>query len=82
MSFPSLSADIAVPKNSVIAFIRYPVSSAPAVSYDECMESWGMPISTVLSGTFVFEMLPRVEPPGMSARFAKCWTGTPAFAQI
>ena len=38
-------------------------------------------MSTVLMEAWVLAMLPSVEPPGMSERFAKRCTGTPARAQ-
>ena len=45
------------------------------------MASWARPMSTVLTGTSVPAMLPRVEPPGRSERLAISCTGTPASAQ-
>ena len=55
-------------KNSLAALTKYSVSLTPAVSYGECMESCGRPISTVFIGTCVLEIFPSVEPPGMSER--------------
>ena len=46
------------------------------------MASWGSPISAVLSATRVLEILPNVEPPVISERLVKVWTGTPACLQI
>lgn len=68
-------------KNSSAALIKLPVSSTPAVSYGECIASCGSPISTVFIGTCVFEIFPRVDPPGTSERFTKVWYFTPARSQ-
>ena len=42
------------------------------------MASWGRPISTAWTLTWVLERLPRVEPPALSLRLAKFCTGTSA----
>ena len=60
----------------------YSGSRLPAVSTAECMASWAMPMSTMGMLTWWPSRLPRVEPPGSSARLANTCTGTPAFWQM
>lgn len=57
--------------NSAIAA----VSCTPPVSKAECIASCASPISAEGMDTCAVEMLPSVEPPKMSARFAKFCTG-------
>ena len=58
--------------------MRYWVSFTPAVSKQECMASWGRPMSTVFRDRWELEMLPRVDPPAISERLENCCTGTSA----
>lgn len=50
-------------------------SAAPAVSKVECMESNGIPISSVRTGKLADKREPKVVPPRWSARLTKVWTG-------
>ena len=56
-------------------------SSLPAISRHECMESMGLPTSTVGMPVRAALLGPMVDPQARSLRVTKCWGAVPSSAQ-